>query len=101
MGPKEKRAPGWRCCFKTTIKAIKHSAPTTTAGVLHPNATHLEAAPQPGNVTFSEFYDIAKDPWQMKNLWPSLSPGKQAALMAEIDRRFACAGTRESPSTCE
>jgi hypothetical protein len=37
----------------------------------------------------------------MTNLWPTLAPGKQAALMAEIDRRFACAGTRTTPSNCE
>jgi hypothetical protein len=58
-------------------------------------------APPAGNVTFSEYYDLKSDPWQMKNLWTTLDAGRQAALMAEIDKRFACTGTRDTPSNCE
>ena len=91
----------------------------------HPPGSIAEAPPQPGNITFSEFYDVTKDPYQvrrlrtsrgtnhtldqnfafyalqMKNLWPSLSADKQAVLMAEIEKRFACTGTRDTPSNCE
>ena len=42
---------------------------------LHSTA-HLtaEAPPQPGNITFSEFYDVAKDPYQVHKLRVATRP---------------------------
>jgi arylsulfatase A-like enzyme len=113
-GP-EKQNPGWRCCTKTAVLSLRKATSNTTSGVLNPadnvheglrydyeqfiEATqHLTIG---GNITFSEFYDLKTDPWQMKNLWSTLGAGKQAALMTEIDKRFACTGTRTTPSNCE
>ena len=133
--PPSHKAPGWRCCAKTTVESLRH-APGMTSGILNPTfasavptevqsadesqppssattcdvcdaggwcgASHsVTALPPAGTVTFSEFYDVKKDPWQMKNLWDTIGKGRQAALMAEIDKRFACAGTRTTPSNCE
>ena len=53
------------------------------------------------NVTFSEFYDLKEDEWQMSNLWPSLPAGKQEALVSEMVQHYACGGTRTTPSNCE
>jgi len=124
--PIKKAAPGWRCCTKVTYVSLQHADSNTTSGILHPPAMAnakaalrltgplpkvivATTASTPGGtmdaaaagIAFSEFYDLRADPWQMQNLWPTLSAGRKAALMAEIDRRFACAGTRTTPSTCE
>jgi hypothetical protein len=112
-----KSAPGWRCCTKTSIRGLTHAPSTTTSGILHPEVTAMAstipaedeggiaaaspAAPAGGNVTFSEYYDLKSDPWQITNLWPSLDDARKRALMAEIDRHFACTGTRTMPSNCE
>ena len=53
------------------------------------------------NISFSEFYNLTEDEWQMRNLWPSLPPDKRASLVAEMEKHYACAGTRTTPSTCE
>jgi hypothetical protein len=122
--------PGWRCCTKTRIVKLEHAPNTTTSGIMHPHsfvaasiandasiairrsdatadgaptgqAQHEKGTPPAGQVQFSEFYDINADPYQLRNLWSTLSLTKQTALEAEITRRFACAGTRTTPSTCE
>lgn len=104
--PSNKGAPGWRCCTKITIDSLQHAPETTTSGVLDPGhgtprtPNPFELANASG-IAFSEYYDLRSDPWQLKNLWPSLTAAKQAALMTEIAHRFACRGTRTSPSTCE
>ena len=53
------------------------------------------------NISFSEFYDLTADEWQMKNLWPSLPAGTRTALQVEMETYFKCSGTRTTPSTCE
>lgn len=55
----------------------------------------------PGGIQFSEYYDLKMDEWQLNNLWPTLPKAKQEALKAEIAHRFACTGTRTTPSNCE
>ena len=83
--------------------------PTYTFGAAPPptaapnaNASSRDAAAVVGPaVTFSEFYDVAADPWQMKNLWGTLALERKASLEEEIERRFACTGTRTTPSNCE
>jgi hypothetical protein len=103
-------APGWRCCTKTDVASLRR-ATGMTSGILHPDALDdalvsvtedaVDAQPAVGHVTFSEFYDIRADRWQMVNLWPTLGDARQHALEAEIAKRFACRGTRDTPSTCE
>ena len=107
---------GWRCCTKTTIAHLHHADKNTTSGILHPTAFLAELRESlemtvedlqqktfatTGNITFTEYYDIAIDPWQMKNLWSTTPKATQEALMAEIAMRFACAGTRTTASNCE
>ena len=112
------RAPGWRCCAKTQIQGLKHAPSTTTSGILHPSSS-LSSSPIPSLAkkvvvmtkekmsplkpvaTFSEFYNIKTDPWQMKNLWAEMSTSEQERYEAEIAHRFACHGTRDTPSNCE
>ena len=53
------------------------------------------------NVSFSEFYNLKEDAWQMTNLWRSLPKGKQTALVSEMDHHYACGGTRTAISNCE
>lgn len=111
--PADSRAPGWRCCTKTTLKGYQYAANTTTSGIIHPSQdvfingkieSHIRTnfvGSGGGCVTFSEFYNLRSDPWQMHNLWSTLTDAKKAALESEIRHRFACTGTRSSPSTCE
>ena len=59
-------------------------------------------APPRGGVQFAEYYDVARDPWQQRNLWPhGLPAATRVALEAEIAARASCAGTRTTPSDCE
>ena len=60
-----------------------------------PNRTSIS------NVTFFEFYDLSKDEWQMRNLWPSLPAHTRSALETEMERYVTCSGSRTTPSTCE
>lgn len=97
---------GWRCCTKTAVQSLVSAPPTTVSGLMNQSSVHSatrSAAPTtaPSTITFSEFYDVSADPWQIQNLWPSLSPSVQASLKAEITHRFACKGTRTAESTCE
>lgn len=104
---------GWRCCAKTTVEKLQHAPSTTTAGILDPTtfATSLasmgltvdeiQAHRAGGNVTFSELYDVAVDPWQLTNLWSTTDRATKAVLEAEIAARFACRGTETTPSNCE
>ena len=120
-------APGWRCCTKTHVVSLRR-APGMTSGILHPDSVDdalvatetaegtetVEATggghalwvtyganPGVSGIAFSEFYDNRADPWQLTNLWLTLSEPTQAALMAEIAIRSTCGGTRDTPSTCE
>lgn len=94
-------APGWRCCLKKTIRSLDRAESGTISGILSPSKFHPPAAPSHGGISFTEYYNIRQDPWQQTNLWPRLPAGKKQALEAEIKRRFACTGTRDTPSNCE
>ena len=90
---------GWRCCAKNTIEKLQHAPSTTTAGLLAESQMELTVAV--GHVTFSELYDVARDPWQLTNLWNVTDRATKAALEEEIAARFACRGTETTPSNCE
>ena len=51
-------------------------------------------------VDFHEYYDIAADPWQQKNLWNSSTAALQGTLHAELVNMFTCTGTRTEVSNC-
>ena len=51
-------------------------------------------------VDFHEYYDVAADRWQQKNLWNSSTAALQAALHAELVNLFTCTGTRTEVSNC-
>jgi hypothetical protein len=102
--------PGWRCCLKPKVIRLVSAPPDTVSGLMDPDAFKPDPGPSPSppspaqpnsTIAFSEYYDIKSDPWQTKNLWHSLDVGRQEALKAEIAKRFACTGTRTTPSTCE
>ena len=54
-----------------------------------------------GGVSFSEYYDIRKDPWQQTNLWLAaepdvLSTGEKAVLDADLSSGASSAPARAS-----
>jgi len=51
-------------------------------------------------IDFHEYYDIAKDPWQKRNLWSSTSKAMQNSLHAELVNLYTCRGTRTKVSNC-
>jgi hypothetical protein len=51
-------------------------------------------------IDFFEYYNVAVDPWQQKNLWNTSSPALKAALHAELVNMFTCTGTRTEVSNC-
>ena len=44
------------------------------------------------NVSFVEFFDLRRDPWQQTNAWSALSDERRAALTAKMERLYACKG---------
>jgi len=51
-------------------------------------------------VDFNEYYNLATDPWQKKNLWQSAPPSLKASLQAEVQAMYECRGTKTKVSTC-
>lgn len=51
-------------------------------------------------VNFTEYYDLAKDPWQKVNLWQSSTTALKASLQAEIQALYDCRGSESKESTC-
>ena len=51
-------------------------------------------------IAFHAYFDVELDPFQQKNLWPSLPAAKKDALETEISALFGCHGTATEPSTC-
>lgn len=47
-----------------------------------------------------ELYDIAKDPYQMTNIYDQASAAKKSELHAALSKYFNCGGTADKPTTC-
>merc|ERR1712048_1402781 len=47
-----------------------------------------------------ELYDIAKDPYQMTNIYGQTSDAKRRTLHAAISKYYACRGDDSTPTTC-
>ena len=46
------------------------------------------------NVSFAEYFDLRRDPWQQVNAWAALSDAKKAALSVQMERLYTCRGAR-------
>jgi len=52
------------------------------------------------DINFYELYDIDADPFQLKNIYHTVSVDLQQQLHKQLRQHWACSGTTSSPSTC-
>lgn len=52
-----------------------------------------ERAFEPSAAAFHEFYDVAADPWQMNNLYPTADKGLMQQLSARLHSEYGCRGS--------
>jgi hypothetical protein len=48
-----------------------------------------------GAVNFYELYDVSKDYFMQRNIYPQASEDVKAALHTKLERGFSCSGRRE------
>jgi arylsulfatase A-like enzyme len=73
------------------------------ASLRTPSAQYVEYRDEAGAVTFREYYDRERDPWQLRNLLgdgdPSNDPPHAASLAARLAALRQCRGT-SGPAAC-